>query len=155
LLRDGITAGSVYLASGLIDGPANRKILVSLAECIRTLGKLCVLVGDWQMSPKLLAEPGFLKMSGATMVPYGAPTYKSAGMESENDFCVVSDKLVYVVKQCYPMSTTLISVALELETTCGDQNAQKNCTPPKLPLQIVCGPRVAPPDWSDFEQNMQ
>jgi len=155
LLRDGITAGLVYLPSGLKDGPANREILVSLAKYIRTLGKLCVLGGDWQMSFKLLAEPGFLKMSGATMVPCGAPTYKSAGVESESDFCVVSDALVYVVNQCYPMATTLISVALELETMCGDQNAQKVRTPPKLPLQIVCAPRVAPPDWSDFEQNMQ
>ena len=74
------------------------------------------------MSPSLLESTGFLKKVGRVVVPCGEATYRSAGVENEIDFYVVSKEILWRVTKCSRIETTEIPkhspVLLEMQNNC-------------------------------------
>ena len=107
LVGDGFLAVAIYLQDGAQLGGKNQTLLRLLAGVLNGCGRRWVCAGDWNISPELLAESGFINLVQGRIVAAGVPTCAS-GAGSELDFFLVSKSLAgesTEAEVCYEVGT--------------------------------------------------
>ncbi len=92
-VRGGVHCGSVWLfpSEGLTQ--RNRRVLEEAALALRGVRGAWILGGDWNMSPDLLRDSGWLETVGGTIC---APTTPTCNY-SVNDYFIVANSVVHAV----------------------------------------------------------
>ena len=94
-----ILVGELYLWTGEGDSQRNIELLQHVTIVARTLGCPLLLFGDFQMTAAEMFETGWLQPSRLTLLTTsGVPTCYTHKANRDIDHCVVSDKLVCMLK---------------------------------------------------------
>ena len=93
VLTDGILVASIYAYTGEGAADANRELLELVARELAAYRLPFVIGGDWNMSPRALAETGMPARLRAAVVHPTEATYCAGGAETTIDFFLVSEEV--------------------------------------------------------------
>lgn len=154
--KGGLRIASVYLQVGIKlryrhcrTENANWCSLMRLLAAIKTSASPWIAGGDWNLTPKELADSGWLELVKGVVVQPGRPTCFTKGAPSCIDYFVVdrriADKTRAVVKSGGLIKTHR-PVILEIRGALRETMVVRQVKPAKFDLDLPHGPRQAPPD---------
>lgn len=157
-MRGGMTIGSIYLECGTGIGvnTGNWHRIFKAGEFLRHLGTPCCLGGDFNCSPKALAEVGFTSsVQGRTLAPFGGTCRSALGNWSDIDFFVVSRHLPPAVQYVHQVGSEPprppVPIRLKLMEKPREFRERVLKKAKAFPTFIPFGPRPKPPSWETEE----
>ncbi len=146
---------SCYLKAGGGREGENAELLAELGAATKARGEdeVCVIGGDFNMSPYDLLESEFDRAANATIfhTDLARGTFRTVRTSSTLDYFMVSDRLAAAVEGVATVECSgnrcHTPVQLRFKPRLAALKALHLRMPPKLAIERVYGPLPPPPDW--------
>ncbi len=150
------TVVSAYLEDGGGMGTANLGHLQTIGRCVGMQGDHvpCIMGGDWQVAPEMMAATGFATQAGMTMVASGHArgTYRAARSSSELDYFLLTNDLALGMDSVQTVEGAGVRPHVPVRLTFRPRMASTRALhlrcPPPLPTSRMIGPLRQHPDWA-------